>query len=289
MKRRRMKYVRRTHVFALVGAVAMLAFATTGAVGAGTPTAVPNVDVSTIPAPHGSRGGSLNVVVTLDAPSVAVAAEQGMTVADQRQYSNSLEAQQDTLSARAANVGATELASVTTALNAVAFRVARSQVDDLQALPGVASVRPIFDYELDLSETVPYIGAAAVQASGFDGTGIDVAVIDSGIDYTHENFGGAGTAAAYTAAYGTTTADARNKTLDGLFPTPKVVAGSDFVGEGWPTTALAPDPDPIDCGPAAIPAAVRRRPRVARVGHHPRHRPEQGRRARREALLVQGL
>ncbi len=114
-------------------------------------------------------------------------------------------------------------------------------------------MRPIFNYELDLSETVPYIGAAAVQAGGFDGTGIDVAVIDSGIDYTHENFGGAGTAAAYTAAYGTTTGDARNKTLDGLFPTTKVVAGSDFVGEGWPTTALAPDPDPIDCGPAAIP------------------------------------
>jgi subtilisin family serine protease len=258
LQRRRL-YVRRTHVSALLGAFAVLAFAATGAVGAGTPSAIPNVDVSTIPAPHASRGGALNVVVTLDAPSVAVAAEQqGLTIAEQRQYSNSLEAQQDTLGAWAAGVGATELASVTTALNAVAFRVARSQVDELRALPGVASVRAIFDYKLDLSETVPYIGAAAVQAGGFDGTGIDVAVIDSGIDYTHQNFGGAGTAAAYTAAYGTTTGDARNKTLDGLLPTAKVVAGFDFVGEAWngsPTTPpLAPDPDPIDCGPSAIPA-----------------------------------
>jgi minor extracellular serine protease Vpr len=249
IKRRRISLALTALVSAVIAGVAV-----TGAVGAGTPSAVPSVDVSTIPAPHGSRGGALNVVVTLDAPSVAVVAEQGMTVADQRQYSNSLEAQQNTLSAQAASVGATELASVTTALNAVAFRVAESKVDDLRALPGVASVRPIFNYELDLSETVPYIGAAAVQAAGFDGTGIDVAVIDSGIDYTHENFGGAGTAAAYTAAYGTTTADARNKTTDALFPTPKVVNGFDFVGEGWPTTALAPDPDPIDCGPAVIPA-----------------------------------
>ncbi|HEU0245121.1 MAG TPA: S8 family serine peptidase, partial [Candidatus Limnocylindrales bacterium] len=34
-----------------------------------------------------------------------------------------------------------------------------------------------------------------------------------------------------------------------LFPTAKVIGGYDFVGEGWPNTALAPDPDPIPCGP----------------------------------------
>lgn len=210
---------------------------------------------SNVSAPMTVRGGSLDVVVSLVDPPVAVAAqEQGLTGAQQRQYVDGLEAKQDALSAQASNVGATELASLTTALNGVAFRVAASKVDDLASLHGVASVRPIADYELDLSETVPYIGAAAVQASGFNGTGIDVAVIDSGIDYTHENFGGAGTAAAYTNAYGTTTGDARNKTTDGLFPTAKVVAGFDFVGEGWPTTALAPDPDPIDCGPSVIPA-----------------------------------
>src|SRR2546425_880832 len=61
-------------------------------------------------------------------------------------------------------------------------------------------------------------------------------------------------AAAYTAAYGTTTADTRNTTTDGLFPTAKVVGGFDFVGERWPSGPLAPDPDPIDCGPSAIAA-----------------------------------
>ncbi len=254
MQRRRSKYVRRTHVLALLGAFALGAFAMTGAVGAGTENAVPTAGLSDVPAPLTARGGSLDVVVTLVDPPVAVAAQQGMSATEQVQYSNSLEAKQDALSAQAANAGATELASLTTALNAVAFRVASSKVDELAALPGVASVRGINDYALDLSETVPYIGAAAAQAAGVDGTGIDVAVIDSGIDYTHENFGGPGTPAAYTAAYGTTTGDARNKTTDGLFPTTKVVGGFDFVGEGWPTTALAPDPDPIDCGPVTIAA-----------------------------------
>src|SRR5207244_9131067 len=82
--------------------------------------------------------------------------------------------------------------------------------------------------------------------------GVRVAVLDTGIDYTHKFFGGPGTAAAYQAAYGTSTADSRTTTTDGLFPTAKVVGGFDFVGEQWPNAALAPDPDPIDCGPAVI-------------------------------------
>jgi hypothetical protein len=43
-------------------------------------------------------------------------------------------------------------------------------------------------------------------------------------------------------------------TADGLFPTAKVIGGFDFVGEVWPDGPLAPDPDPIDCGPAVIAA-----------------------------------
>ena len=38
------------------------------------------------------------------------------------------------------------------------------------------------NYERDLFETVPYIGASPVQAKGLDGKGIKVAVLDSGID-----------------------------------------------------------------------------------------------------------
>jgi subtilisin family serine protease len=156
-------------------------------------------------------------------------------------------------------LGAVELARVTKALNAVAIRVDASHIPTIAALPNVTTVREVGNYELSLSETVPYIGATAVQNTGTNGAGVTVAVLDSGIDYTHRSFGGPGSAAAYTAAYGTTVADARNTTRDGLFPTAKVVGGFDFVGERWPSIGgvrypLAPDPDPIDCGPAVIPA-----------------------------------
>jgi subtilisin family serine protease len=42
--------------------------------------------------------------------------------------------------------------------------------------------------------------AAALHAVGATGAGVKIAVIDSGIDYTHRNLGGPGTTAAYLAA-----------------------------------------------------------------------------------------
>ena len=87
------------------------------------------------------------------------------------------------------------LGRVNKALDAVMVEVDASQIDAIAALPNVASIRPVINYEVDLSETVPYIGAAAVQAAGVDGTGVRVAVLDSGIDYTHYNLGGSGSVA----------------------------------------------------------------------------------------------
>ena len=85
------------------------------------------------------------------------------------------------------------------------------------------------------------------------GAGVRVGVIDTGIDYTHADFGGPGTPAAYLAARA---ADAGPWT-----PTAKVVGGRDFVGDDYDaamTTSAGtvntayqpvphPDPDPLDC------------------------------------------
>ncbi|WP_298829700.1 S8 family serine peptidase [uncultured Piscinibacter sp.] len=153
---------------------------------------------------------------------------------------------QGTMAAQLSALGGKELARVQNAHNAIAVSIDAAQLERVAALSGVAKVRPVLDYQLDLSATVPYVGATAVQSGGVDGSGVTVAVLDSGIDDTHRNLGGEGTAAAYAAAYGTSTSDPANTTLDGLFPTAKVVAGYDFVGESCPKTPEAADPDPID-------------------------------------------
>jgi minor extracellular serine protease Vpr len=158
----------------------------------------------------------------------------------------SLVAQQAQVGQRLAALGGRELGRVKVAHNAIAVRIDASQLKAVAALAGVKAVRPVTHPKLDLSETVPYVGGTAVQATGVDGTGVRVAVLDSGIDYTHKNISGPGTAEAYTAAWGTSTSDPRNTTRDGLFPTAKVVDGFDFVGEAWPSGDRTEDPDPID-------------------------------------------
>ncbi len=133
-----------------------------------------------------------------------------------------------------------------TASNVVMLKTDAKTLVTLAQDPAVVAIVPVRDYSLDLSETVPYVGGKYVQTAGWKGQGVDVAVLDSGIDYTHAALGGAGTEAAFKAAYGESTSDSKNTSPDGLFPTSRVKGGYDFVGEGWPVTDEAPDPDPID-------------------------------------------
>src|SRR2546426_311955 len=199
--------------------------------------------------------GQVAVWAQLADPPLAVSAAAARNAGSprsgeaQRAYLDQLRGKHDSLSAAAAALGARELGRVTKAHNAVAFSIERSALPILASQPGVVAVRPVLDYSIDLSQTVPYIGATAVQNLGVIGRGVRVAVLDTGIDYTHRNLEGSGTAADYTAAFGTSLSDSRNQTVNpALFPTSKVVGGYDFVGEQWPNGPLAPDPNPIACG-----------------------------------------
>ena len=183
------------------------------------------------------------VAATDSATSIKSLGALRQGVADHRQR---IADSQAALANHIASLGGREITRVQVAHNAIAVRIDAARLTELATMPGVAKVRPVINYELDLSDVVRHTGAAAVQASGVDGTGVTVAVLDSGIDYTHRNLGGPGTVEAYVAAYGTSPSDPRNTTRDGLFPTAKVTAGFDFVGESWPNTPEAPDPDPID-------------------------------------------
>jgi len=193
--------------------------------------------------------GPQRVVVRLSALSAVDVVAKG-AAAQKAQY-KAARVQQDGVIAKARKLDSRTrvLGRTGRATNVLMLQIDASQLATLANDPAVLAVNSVIDYQLADAETTPYVGASAVQATGYTGAGVRVAVLDSGIDYTHVAFGGAGTAAAYQAAYGTSASDPKNTTTDGLFPTAKVIGGYDFVGESWPNTPEAPDPDPIAAPP----------------------------------------
>ncbi|NDL58362.1 S8 family peptidase [Phytoactinopolyspora mesophila] len=203
------------------------------------------------PALVDATGTELVSIQLSEDPVASVAAANGSRNQQRAQKAAVERQQEDVLGVIASrDHAATQVASVSGALNAVMVDVDAEILAAIAEDERVLSIARVIDYEKALTETVPYIGGDKVHDAGFDGSGIRVAVLDSGIDYTHANLGGEGTVEAYEAAYGTSPDDPRNTQRNGLFPTEKVVEGYDFVGEFWvggaPAEDLNPNPDPID-------------------------------------------
>jgi minor extracellular serine protease Vpr len=132
-------------------------------------------------------------------------------------------------------------------INAFSARMTAQAAGKLAQRTDVASVQPVGIVRMHLTSSVPFIKAPEVWSRfGVRGQGMRVAVVDTGIDYTHASFGGPGTTAAY---------EANDPTFieSGTFPTSKVVRGYDFVGENYDVLdeetsndTPRPDFDPLD-------------------------------------------
>jgi len=257
-----MRSITKRHLFAMIISIG-LTIALVAPSAAQPPRPLPNIEALRLEEPAILEGRSLVLSPSLSGASgrqeVVIRLSENPTArvpegAAQAAQLQRITQQQERVLARLRAIDPTlnELARLRVALNAVIVEVDGTALPALARDTEVVRINPVVNYERETQppmETVPYIGATPeVQAAGYRGKGVRVAVLDSGIDYTHAAFGGPGTLAAYQAAYGTSPADPRNKTLDGLFPTDRVKGGYDFVGEVWPNGPLMPDPDPIDCG-----------------------------------------
>ncbi|GAA4366796.1 S8 family serine peptidase [Paeniglutamicibacter cryotolerans] len=84
------------------------------------------------------------------------------------------------------------------------------------------------------------------------GVGVTIAVLDTGLDYTHADFGGPGTVAAFKKAQASKELPSK---ASGLFDSTKFAGGWDLVGDDYdadPTSATYqpiphPDSNPLDC------------------------------------------
>jgi uncharacterized repeat protein (TIGR01451 family) len=150
-----------------------------------------------------------------------------------------------------ASVGARELYRVSKAVNGIAVAVEPGNVRSLLKIRGVKRVLPILMEYPNNSTSVPFLGTPNVWANtiglpaGALGTGIRIGIIDTGIDYMHPDFGGTGQTAT---DYMTERTNTANFTTAGVFPTAKVVGGTDFAGDNYTgSNAPVPDFNPMDC------------------------------------------
>jgi subtilisin family serine protease len=124
----------------------------------------------------------------------------------------------------------------------IAVQTDASRLAALASLPGVKAVHRLTPKSTSNSSSVPLIGAPKAWAGRDDtGEGVRIGIIDTGIDYTHADFGGEGTRAAFEAA----------KASTAFLGTPKVIGGYDFAGDDYdgadPASVPVPDRNPLDC------------------------------------------
>ena len=216
---------------------------------------------SLAPALRGAKGTVTVSVALSTKPVAATVTEDSLrtgalpTKATQQSRTSAVKTQQNQVIGKARQLGAKALGRASKAANVVALSIPATQLPALSRIPGVVSVKPVGKYETQadpggsgsLAQAAEYLQATGAYAQGYDGTGVSVAVLDSGIDFTHEYLGGPGTVAAYEACYAGRDATVTGECAALFGPTaPKVKGGFDFVGETWPNTPEAPDPNPID-------------------------------------------
>ncbi len=221
-------------------------------------------DSQKIVSTRGSDADQFFALIKLKSPALLEKSDRlnGVTVIDQKNKQQ-IDTEQDQTIAQLKNISS-DIQIVyryKMVLNALAVVGPRAAFDKLSTVGLIASWEKVGNFErsiihaekingsvtddLKAHNSSKFIGAEELNRLGITGRGVKVGVIDTGIDYTHIMFGGAGTAEAYKAV--------NPASPNAGFPSPKIVGGVDLVGTEYNAAAVnfaqhipKPDLNPID-------------------------------------------
>lgn len=203
------------------------------------------------------KDAKVQVIVEVAGDPVAVVEStkgRKLSTSERKTVRDNLRKKQDKVAKTITGKGGKVQSTMQSAYNGMRVQIKASQLDDLAKLPEVVGVHAVPLRRLDNTVSVPYLGVPQVwQSTGYTGKNVKVAIIDTGIDYTHANFGGPGTPEAYQAANAAEASPA-DPALFGP-NAPRVKGGWDFVGDNYNADPDSdtyqpvphPDPNPLDC------------------------------------------
>ena len=192
---------------------------------------------------------TISVIVKFSGKSVGEqSAGKNLTKAEKTALRQQVKNQQGPAINRIKGAGGTVFEQYQDAYNGAAVKIPLKNLGALAKVDGIESIHPDRIVTVDNTVGVQYIGGdQAWQNSGKTGDNVKVAIIDTGVDYFHANFGGSGNPNDYKN-------DNHTIIEPGSFPTAKVVGGTDFVGDAYDADSAdpaintpKPDPDPVDC------------------------------------------
>ncbi len=205
----------------------------------------------------GTPVGEVSVIVELEGEPLAGSASSSATRSSVRpagvflplpDRKREIAQQQAGVEQQVVALGGTVVDHFDTLLNALVVRIDSARVAELSRLPGVDHVQEEKHFTPQLSTSVPWIGAPkgwSLPGGPWTGSGVRIAIVDSGIDYLHASLGGSGDPDEF----------ANNDPTvieSGTFPTARVVGGFDFVGDNYDSRGVSgstterPDADPLD-------------------------------------------